>query len=97
MTEDMVWALREKHDKGSTIYEMERTYGIPRRVIAAAVGESCRDKEYWPCADLWKVREMLRDGFDTYEIADEFGVSHKTLANVITRNRDLFVALDGSW
>ena len=94
MTEGMVWALREKHSKGKSIYDMERTYGIPRRIIAAVVGESCRDKEYWPCSDLWQVHELLCHGYDMDDIAVAFGVSHKTLANVITKNGDLYKTLD---
>ena len=93
----MVWALREKHRKGATVPEMSRTYGIPRRVIAAVVGMSYRDREYVPCADLWTIRELLCAGYDMDAIAALFGMTHRTLANVITKNGDLYKALDRRW
>ena len=94
MTDEMVWALREKHRKGTKIRHMAVDYGIPRRVIAAVVGMSYRDREYVPCADLWTIRELLRAGYDMDAIAALFGMTHKTLANVITKNGDLYKALD---
>lgn len=94
MTDQMVWALREKCRKGATVLDMAKTYGIPRRVIAAVVGMSYRDHKYVPCADLWTIRELLRAGYDMDAIAAHFGMTHKTLANVIKKNGDLFRALD---
>ena len=94
MTDEMVWALREKCRKGATVLDMAKTYGIPRRVIAAVVGMSYRDREYVPCADLWTIRELLCAEYDMDAIAALFGMTHKTLANIITKNGDLYKALD---
>ena len=97
MTDEMVWAMREKCRKGATVLDMAKTYGIPRRVIAAVVGVSYRDREYVPCADLWTIRELLCAGYDMDAIAALFGMTHKTLANVITKNGDLYKTLDRRW
>ena len=95
MTDEMVWALRKKLAKGVTVPEMSRDYGIPQRVIAAATGGKCYSyHRYWTPEDLWRVRELLREGYSTDEVAALFGASCITIANVICRNRDLFRALD---
>ena len=95
MTDEMVWALREKLAKGVTVPEMSRTYGIPQRVIAAATGGKCYSyHRYWTPEDLWRVRELLRDGYSTDEVAVLLGTSCMTVTNVIYKNRDLFRALD---
>lgn len=94
MTDEMVWALREKCRKGATVLDMAKTYGIPRRVIAAVTGGECGKHSYWPTADIWQVRELLCHGYGMDEIAAAFGVSKKTIANIITKNGDLFRTLD---
>jgi hypothetical protein len=94
MTDEMVWALREKLAKGATVPEMSRAYGIPQRVIAAVTGGKCHKNPYWKPADLWMVRELLRNGHDLYEVADEFGVAYHTIAHVVHNNPDLFRVFD---
>ena len=94
MTDEMVWALREKLAKGMTVIDMSRTYGISQRVIAAVTGGKCYESRYWPSAEIWRVRELVCHGYDMDEIAEAFGVSRKTIANVINKNGDLFRALD---
>ncbi len=39
-------------------------------------------------------REMLRAGYDMDAISALFGMTHKTLANVITKNGDLYKTFD---
>lgn len=96
MTDEMVWALREKHGKGVSVRHMSEDYGIKRRTIAAVVGEGYRDKDpkNWKCASLMVVRDMLLGGCEHEEIAEEFGVPMRVLRNVISQNRDLFRPLD---
>ena len=94
MTDEMVWALRRKHASGMTVLDMAKAYGIPPRVIAAVTGGECYKNPYWPPENLWRVRELLRDGHDMYEIAGEFGVSYRTIARVIHNNPDMFRSLD---
>lgn len=95
MTDEMIWALRTKHEKGYSVNDMSADYGIPRRVIAAVVGiGDRRDGEYWACDSLWEFREMLCGGYGMDEIAGRFGVTRKSLARVVDNNRDLFRAFD---
>jgi hypothetical protein len=94
MTDEMVWALREKHRKGAKVHHMAADYGIPRRVIAAVTGGECGKHSYWPTADIWQVRELLCHGYGMDEIAAAFGVRRKTIANVVYKHGDLFRAID---
>ena len=94
MTDEMVWALREKLAKGVTVPEMSRTYGIPQRVIAAVTGGKCHKNTYWPPENLWRVRELLRSGHDLYEVAATFEMPYHTIAHVVHNNPDLFCVFD---
>ena len=95
MTDQMVWALREKCAKGMSARDMAETYGIPQRIVAAVTGGTCYYYDrYWPCEDLWHLRELICEGYDRDEIAAVLGTTRKTVANVINHNQDLFRALD---
>ena len=96
MTDEMVWALREKHRKGVTVQQMAETYGITTRVIAAVVGEEDDRDRYrrWKSADLWTIREMMREGCDMDNMIECFDADYKALGQVVLKNSDLFRPLD---
>ena len=74
---------------------MSRTYGISQRIVAAVTGGTCYHYErYWPPADLWRVRELLREGRDIDRVADAMGVARDALVQAILKNADLYMPLD---
>jgi hypothetical protein len=95
VTDEMVWALREKVAKGMTVIECARTYGISQRIVAAVTGGTCYHYErYWPPEDLWRVRELLRECRDIDHVADAMGVARDALVQVVLKNADLYMPLD---
>lgn len=94
MTDEMVWALRRKHDGGMTVLDMAKAYGIPPRVIAAVTGGECYKNPYWPPENLWRVRELLRECRDIDHVADAMETDRDALVQVILKNADLYMPLD---
>lgn len=96
MTDEMVWALREKVAKGMTIDEMSETYGITTRIIAAAVGEEDDRDRYrnWTSADLWTMREMMCEGYGIDRMAEVMDTDRDVIVQVILKNADLYMPFD---
>lgn len=90
MTDELIWALREKHRKGATVDDMAADYGMSTCTIALIVGDDWEYGARWDRETLAELMDMWERGVKIAAIASRFGVTPAAVKAVMYRNRELF-------
>lgn len=90
MTDELIWAIREKHRKGATVKQMALDYGISTCTLALIVGDDAEYGRRWDKDALAELLEMWTNGVKIRAIASWFDVTPASVKAVMQRNRELF-------